>query len=91
MSQQLDRTKPLWEILVVEGLEEGQWAMLTKTHHCMVDGVSGTELHGTDFDLMLRGADEALYRAKRNGRNRVEIDTPAPPPPDGLASAGRAQ
>jgi diacylglycerol O-acyltransferase len=44
MSQQLDRTKPLWEIWVVQGLDEGRWAMVCKTHHAMVDGVSGTDL-----------------------------------------------
>jgi WS/DGAT/MGAT family acyltransferase len=44
MSQQLDRTKPLWEIWMVEGLGDNRWALLAKTHHSMVDGVSGTEL-----------------------------------------------
>ena len=44
MSQQLDREKPLWEMWVVEGLDDGRWALVSKTHHCMVDGVSGTDL-----------------------------------------------
>jgi diacylglycerol O-acyltransferase / wax synthase len=44
MSQQLDRTKPLWELWVAEGLDEGRWALISKTHHCMVDGVSATDL-----------------------------------------------
>lgn len=44
MAQQLDRHKPLWEMWIAEGLEEGRWAILSKTHHCMVDGVSGTDL-----------------------------------------------
>ena len=44
MSQQLDRDRPLWEMWVVEGLGDGRWALISKTHHCMVDGVSATDL-----------------------------------------------
>lgn len=43
-SQQLDRGKPLWEVWFVEGLADGRFAMISKVHHCMVDGISGVDL-----------------------------------------------
>jgi len=43
-SQALDREKPLWEMWLVEGLDEGRFAIVSKTHHCMLDGVSGIDL-----------------------------------------------
>ncbi|MEO6084009.1 MAG: wax ester/triacylglycerol synthase family O-acyltransferase [Umezawaea sp.] len=50
MAQRLDRDRPLWESWVVEGLAGGRWAMLTKVHHCLVDGVAGTRLYSAVFD-----------------------------------------
>src|SRR3954451_14203499 len=44
MSQQLDRSKPLWELWIAEGLQDGRWVMISKTHHSMVDGVSSSDL-----------------------------------------------
>jgi diacylglycerol O-acyltransferase len=44
MAQPLDRTKPLWELWVVEGLGNARFATILKTHHCMVDGIAGMEL-----------------------------------------------
>lgn len=50
MSARLDRDRPLWEYWLVEGLAEGRWALVSKVHHCMVDGVSGTDLYRAVLD-----------------------------------------
>lgn len=47
MSQALDRGKPLWEMWIVEGVEGDRFAIITKIHHCMIDGVGSVELTGT--------------------------------------------
>ncbi len=50
-SQQLDRAKPLWENWLVEGLADGRFAIIMKTHHSLVDGISGVDLGTVLFDL----------------------------------------
>jgi diacylglycerol O-acyltransferase / wax synthase len=50
-SQCLDRSKPLWEMWLVQGLESGKFALISKTHHALVDGVSGVDLSAVLFDL----------------------------------------
>ena len=50
-SQQLDRSKPLWEMWLVQGLERRRFALLTKTHHALVDGVAGIDLATVLFDV----------------------------------------
>ena len=49
-SQRLDRTKPLWELYLVDGLRGGRFAIIAKTHHALVDGVSGVDLVTVLFD-----------------------------------------
>ena len=67
MERRLDRDRPLWECWIIEGLAENRWAVLTKLHHCIADGISATHLlaglcDGTDgetFANRIRAATEA--------------------------------
>jgi WS/DGAT/MGAT family acyltransferase len=52
VSQQLDRAKPLWELNVVEGLEDDRFAIVSKIHHCMIDGIAGVDLLAVILNLM---------------------------------------
>ncbi len=65
-SQQLDRTKPLWEMYAIEGLGGGRWAIITKTHHCLIDGIAGVDLATVLFDL------EPVPRAVEGGASPWE-------------------
>ena len=80
MAQQLDRTKPLWEIWMVEGLENGHWALLSKVHHCMVDGVSGAELLSVVLDISEEPPPDARPPAV-DPRSRRRPPSGSPPRP----------
>jgi len=55
VSRPLDRTRPLWELYLIHGLESGNVAMLTKIHHALIDGMSGAEIMGLLLDLSPEG------------------------------------
>ncbi|MGK2933071.1 MAG: WS/DGAT/MGAT family O-acyltransferase [Solirubrobacterales bacterium] len=57
VSRPLDRSRPLWEIYLIQGLEKGRVALFPKIHHAVVDGVSGAEIMGILFDLEPTGRD----------------------------------
>jgi diacylglycerol O-acyltransferase len=54
-SRPLDRTRPLWEVYVIQGLADGLVAVLTKIHHAVIDGLSGAEIMGVLLDLEPQG------------------------------------
>jgi diacylglycerol O-acyltransferase len=54
-SRPLDRNRPLWEIYLIHGLEDGRVALMTKVHHAVIDGLSGAEILGSLLDLTPEG------------------------------------
>jgi WS/DGAT/MGAT family acyltransferase len=54
-SRPLDRSRPLWEVYLIHGLQDGDVAVLTKIHHAVIDGMSGAEIMGVLLDLTPEG------------------------------------
>lgn len=71
MQQPLDRSRPLWEMWLVEGLEDDRFAVVSKVHHCMIDGVSGVDLMkvlmSASPDQEIRPAQEFIPRPTPSG------------------------
>jgi WS/DGAT/MGAT family acyltransferase len=66
MSQKLDHGKPLWEMWVIEGLEGERFAVLARSHHCMVDGIAGVAA----LRVLLRPERDASFRPRPRWRAR---------------------
>ena len=63
-AQRLDRAKPLWEIWLVDRVGDDRFALIAKTHHCLVDGVSGVDIATVLFDLDARPAARSPTRSR---------------------------
>jgi WS/DGAT/MGAT family acyltransferase len=97
MSQRLDRDHPLWECWLVEGLTDSRWAVISKVHHCMVDGISGIDLYRLMFDVSPEPSpsvtDDRVVDAEPSPLElaaRAMLDTVVLPVREVLALAGAA-
>lgn len=79
-SQRLDRHRPLWEMAIVEGLQDGRWALATKTHHCMVDGVGSMDVGHLILDTEPRRPPRRSRRTR--AADAAAQDAPRDPPQD---------
>ncbi len=84
MSQRLDRNHPLWEYWVVDKLAHGRWALISKVHHCMFDGISGAAMYRT----LLQPPPEPSSEPPRPA---ADAPTGEPPSPLSLAAAAAAE
>ncbi len=93
-SQRLDRHRPLWEMTLVEGLADGRWAIATKTHHCMVDGVGSVDVGHLLLDATADAAPAAPSPASGGSRGHEPSslggDRGTPTAPGSLARLAHA-
>jgi WS/DGAT/MGAT family acyltransferase len=73
-SQRLDRHRPLWEMVLVEGLAGGRWALASKTHHCMVDGVGSVDVGHVLLDAEATPQDPPHARMRPDASSKRSAD-----------------
>ena len=90
-SHRLDRTRPLWEMTLIEGLPEGRWAIAHKTHHCLVDGVGSVDVAYLLLDAEPNPPERpAAPVAPPAGGSGSLLEPFIPSPPQPIANVARA-
>ncbi len=69
MERRLDRDRPLWECWIIEGLDEGRWAMLMKIHHCIADGIATMHMFSGLSDGAVESFANEIHAAKQPSEN----------------------
>ena len=87
-SHRLDRSHPLWEVVLLDGLADGRWALASKTHHCLVDGVGSIDVGYALLDAEPEPAEEPPR--PRDPGYELELPGPHPPIPAPLKAVVRA-
>jgi WS/DGAT/MGAT family acyltransferase len=88
-SHRLDRTRPLWEMALIEGLAEGRWAIAHKTHHCLVDGVGSVDVAYVLLDTEPNPPERPFTPAPPLGGDAL-LRSLVPSPPQPIADAAHA-
>src|SRR3954463_10943124 len=74
IARPLDRSRPLWELYLIHGLEGGGVGMPTKVHHALIDGLSGAEIMAVLFDLVPEGRELDDRRPPRSEREPSDLE-----------------
>jgi len=86
-SQRLDRSKPLWELWIIEAIETDRWAMISKTHHALIDGLSGIDIATALLDI---GPEPMVVPHPDEAWQARPVPTTAELLADGVKGAARA-
>ncbi len=74
IARPLDRSRPLWELYLIHGLQGGGVGMLTKVHHALIDGLSGAEIMAVLFDLRPEGRELGERQPPRAERKPGDLE-----------------
>jgi diacylglycerol O-acyltransferase len=88
-SHRLDRTRPLWETALIEGLPDGRWAIANKTHHCLVDGVGSVDVAYVLLDTEPNPPERSFAPPPPLGDDSL-LRSLVPSPPQPIADAAHA-
>lgn len=91
MERRLDRERPLWDCWIIEGLSDNRWAVLTKLHHCIADGIAATQLMAKFSDDDTNGSFVTnIHAAQQSARQSPGLRRPSLNPFHWVSEVGRS-